>query len=123
VLVIDDSEICREAETAMLQMGGFEVRSAENLLEFDRILESWKPEIILTDLQMPDIDGAQLCKLLRTRLAWAKVPIVLFSSIDEVALAAIAKEAGADAYLSKNMGDGFLDLPDRLQQLCEEILF
>ena len=56
-------------------------------------------------------------------LAWAKVPIVLFSSIDEVALAAIAKEAGADAYLSKNMGDGFLDLPDRLQQLCEEILF
>ena len=123
VLVIDDSEICREAEMAMLQMGGFDVRAAQDIVEFDRILESWNPEIILTDLQMPDIDGAALCKMLRARFKTARVPIVMFSSVDEVQLAEIAREAGADAYLSKNMGDGFLDLPDRLKALCEEIVF
>jgi CheY-like chemotaxis protein len=122
VLVLDDSEICREAETQMLMMGGFDVKSAQDLVEFDHLLESWRPEIILTDFHMPDIDGATLCRQLRTRLAWARVPIILFSSIDELELAAIAKSAGADAYLSKNAGDGFLDLPDRLRQLCEEIL-
>lgn len=122
VLVLDDSEICREAESAMLLMGGFDVRSASDLVEFDRLLESWQPEIILTDFHMPDIDGATLCKQLRKRLAWARVPIVMFSSLDESELAAVAKGAGADAYLSKNAGDGYLELPDRLRLLCEEIL-
>ena len=122
VLVLDDSEICREAESAMLLMGGFEVRSAQDLVEFDRLLESWRPEIILTDFHMPDIDGGALCRQLRSRVPWAKVPIVLFSSLDEVELAVIAKSSGADAYLSKNAGEGFLDLPERLRQLCEEIL-
>jgi CheY-like chemotaxis protein len=122
VLVLDDSEICREAESAMLLMGGFDVRSAQDLVEFDHLLESWKPEIILTDFHMPDIDGATLCKTLRSRLDWAKIPIVMFSSVGEQELAEIAKGAGADAYLSKNAGDGYLDLPDRLRQLCEEIL-
>ncbi len=122
VLVLDDSEICLEAESQMLMMGGFDVRAAQDLVAFDRLLESWHPEIILTDLHMPDIDGATLCRQLRTRLQWARVPIILFSGVDEVELAVIAKSAGADAYLSKNAGDGYLDLPDRLRQLCEEIL-
>jgi DNA-binding response OmpR family regulator len=121
VLIIDDSELCRAVEAEVLGKAGFDVRAAANLFEFDRLLASWSPELILTDLQMPDIDGATLCRLLRAKVETARIPIVLCSSLGEDRLAVIAREVGADAFLSK--ADGYEQLPLRLRALWDEIVW
>jgi DNA-binding response OmpR family regulator len=121
VLVIDDSEFCRQFETMVLVQAGFEVRCASNADEFDQLFESWNPELILADLQMPDIDGATLCKSVRARYPNLRIPVILFSSLPESELADIALRAGADAYLSKQTG--YDELAVRLRALCEEIVW
>jgi len=121
VLILDDSEVSLALQAALLGMAGFHVRTVGSLAEFDALLGVWRPHIILTDLEMPDIDGATLCKKLRANPDTAKIPIVLFSGVDLPELATIAKQAGADAFLSKR--SGYEDLPDRLVALCDEILW
>jgi DNA-binding response OmpR family regulator len=121
VLVIDDSEFCRQFETMVLVQAGFDVRCASNANEFDRLFESWNPELILADLQMPDIDGATLCRSVRARYPTHHIPVVLFSSLPESELAEIALQAGADAFLSKQTG--YDELAVRLRALCEEIVW
>jgi CheY-like chemotaxis protein len=121
VLIIDDSELCRAVEAEVLGAAGFDVRAAANLIEFDQLLATWSPELILTDLQMPDIDGATLCRLLRAKLETSRIPIVLCSSLAEHQLAEIAHAVGADAFLSKE--DGYEQLPVRLRALWEEIVW
>ncbi|MBA3540487.1 MAG: response regulator [Deltaproteobacteria bacterium] len=70
---------------------------------------------------MPDVDGATLCRQLRANPETAKIPVVRFASATLEELAGIAKEVGADAYLSKRRG--YEDLPQRLRELCDEILW
>lgn len=121
VLILDDSEVSLQLQSALLGMSGFHVRTSGTIAEFDALLAVWRPHVILTDLQMPDVDGATLCRKLRANPDTAKIPVVLFSSASLEELAEIAKRVGADAYLSKR--SGYEDLPERLQELCNEILW
>lgn len=121
LLLIDDSEITLAALKQMLEMAGFEVRAVSSLQKFLNAVIDWKPNVIVTDLYMPEMSGADLTKWLRTQERTARTPIVLCSSAPDTKLAEIAKEIGADAYVSKQ--DGIEHLPAKLHSLCEEILF
>ncbi|MDB4953985.1 MAG: response regulator [Myxococcales bacterium] len=121
LLLIDDSEIVLAYETSLLSDAGFEVRAVSSLKSFVAALTNWKPHLIVTDLYMPEMSGAELCHWLRQQIATARIPIVLCSSAPEAELQDVAKSVGADAYVSKETG---LDtLPDRLKLLCEEIVW
>ena len=121
LLLIDDSEIALAYAESVLTEVGFDVRAVSSLRAFQTVLATWKPHLIVTDLYMPEMDGAELCQWLRRQVATARIPIVLCSSASDEELAAIARTVGADAYLSKLAG---LDaLPDRLNTLCDEILW
>ena len=105
----------------MLTDAGFEVRAVGSLRTFQTVLSSWRPHLIVTDLYMPEMNGAELCQWLRRQVATARIPIVLCSSAPDDELAMVARSVGADAYLSKLAG---LDaLPERLNTLCNEILW
>jgi CheY-like chemotaxis protein len=121
ILILDDSEVSLQLQSALLGMAGFHVRTAAALAEFHALLGVWRPHVILTDLNMPEMDGATLCTQLRANPETAKIPIVLFSSASLEELADIAKKVGADAFLSKR--GGYEDLPERMQELCAEILW
>jgi CheY-like chemotaxis protein len=121
VLVLDDSELSLQLQSAVLGMANFHVRTTGSIAEFEAMLGVWRPHVILTDLQMPEVDGATLCRKLRANPDTAKIPVVLFSSASMEELAEIAKRVGADAYLSKR--SGYEDLPQRLRELCDEILW
>ena len=121
LLLIDDSEIALAYAESVLIDVGFDVRAVSSLGAFQNVLADWKPHLIVTDLYMPEMNGAELCQWLRRQVATARIPIVICSSAPDEELAQVARQVGADAYLSKLAG---LDaLPERLTTLCDEILW
>lgn len=121
LLLIDDSEIALAYAESVLTEAGFEVRAVGSLRTFQTVLASWRPHLIVTDLYMPEMNGAELCQWLRRQVATARIPIVLCSSAPDQELALVARAVGADAYISKV--DGLDALPERLNTLCNEILW
>jgi two-component system, OmpR family, alkaline phosphatase synthesis response regulator PhoP len=121
LLLIDDSEIALALETELLSKAGFEVRAVSSLRAFLNALLDWKPHIIITDLNMPEMSGVQLCQWLRQQVNTARIPIVLCSSTPTAKLEEIMRTVGADACLSKE--GGLEALPERLHALCDEILW
>jgi DNA-binding response OmpR family regulator len=121
VLIFDDSELCLVFGREVLIREGFDVDVARCLADFDRILRDWRPEVILADVIMPEVDGATLCRRLKQNLRTAQVLVVLFSNLSSSHLETLAAGCGADAYVSK--AEGFELLPVTISSLCEEILW
>ena len=121
VLLIDDSEIVLEAQTAMLTNAGFEVRAVSSLQRFLNALLDWKPNVIVTDLYMPEMSGTELCQWIRRQMPTLRTPIVVYSSAPERELEDIVRTAGADACVSKERG--LMGVAERIRDLCEGIVF
>ena len=116
ILLLDDSTITLEMEKAVLEERGYKVAIASNLLEFQAQLEKFQPEVILTDLMMPDISGKDIVRVLKQDFHTEKIPIVLFSSKPDEELEEIAEQAGADGFLSKSHGI------DKLGEMVDELV-
>ena len=116
ILLLDDSIITLEMEKAVLEERGYKVAIASNLLEFQAQLDQFQPEVILTDLMMPDISGKDIVRVLKQDFHTEKIPIILFSSKTDEELEPIAEQAGADGFLSKSHGI------DRLGDMVDEIV-
>jgi CheY-like chemotaxis protein len=121
ILLLDDSTITLEMEKAVLEDRGYKVAIAANLLEFQAQLEKFQPEIILTDLMMPDISGKDIVRVLKQDFHTEKIPIILFSSKPDDELAVIAEQAGADGFLSKS--HGIDQLGDMVDEMVDSILW
>jgi CheY-like chemotaxis protein len=76
-LVVDDSMLIRHTVCRFLEERGFTVESATNGLEALEILHKVSPDIIITDMQMPKMDGSQLITALKREPATATIPIVI----------------------------------------------
>jgi CheY-like chemotaxis protein len=116
ILLLDDSAITLEMEKAVLEDRGYKVAVASNLLEFQAQLDQFQPEVILTDLMMPDISGKDIVRVLKQDFHTEKIPIILFSSKTDEELEPVAEQAGADGFLSKSHGI------DRLGDMVDEIV-
>src|SRR5437870_3198800 len=103
ILLLDDSALARDTQRAQLEEAGFDVRTAATVDEFDLILGSWRPDVVLTDVYMPQMDGTNVCRSLRAR-AGEHVPVVLCSFLPDEQLAVLARLCGADAFVSKSHG-------------------
>ncbi|MEO6774069.1 MAG: response regulator [Kofleriaceae bacterium] len=121
LVLLDDSEITLKIMEPILVDSGFEVRAVSSLRHFVNIVLDWKPHLIVTDLYMPDMSGAELCSWLRAQIQTAKTPIIICSSAGNEELARIVQEVGADGYVSKDEGPEALGT--RLRELCEEIVW
>lgn len=121
ILLLDDSVITLEMEKAVLEDRGYIVAVASNLIEFQAALEAFQPEVILTDLMMPDISGKDIVRVLKQDFHTERIPIVLFSSKPDEELAEIAEQAGADGYLSKS--HGIEKLGDMVDELVDSIIW
>jgi CheY-like chemotaxis protein len=121
ILLLDDSTITLEMEKAVLEDRGYEVAVASNLLEFQAELDQFQPEVILTDLMMPDISGKDIVRVLKQDFHTERIPIILFSSKPDDELAEIAEQAGADGFLSKS--HGIEKLGDMVDELVDSIIW
>lgn len=121
ILLIDDSEITLAMEKAVLEKRGYEVRATSTLMEFEKTLKDWRPDVILTDIHMPEAQGTDICRVLKTQFDSQDIPIVLFSSLADAQLAQLAETVGADGYLSKENG---LDaLASKIDELVDSIVW
>jgi CheY-like chemotaxis protein len=121
VLVMDDSEIVLNMMALVLGEAGFEVFTAGSLIEFEQLLAAADPHIVLTDVRMPDISGAEICRVLKRKMDTHLIPIVMFSTLPEPELAKLAERAGADGYVSKEAGPEAI--VEKIHELTEEVLF
>jgi two-component system KDP operon response regulator KdpE len=98
ILVVDDEpQITRVLKTT-LSSQGYGVRSAGNGQEATDEMKSWSPDLIITDLRMPIMDGLELCRRVRSD---SRIPIIVLSVKGEEAIKVQALDAGADDYITK----------------------
>ncbi|MGB7583217.1 MAG: response regulator transcription factor [Terriglobales bacterium] len=101
ILVVDDEpQITRVLRTS-LSSQGYDIRVANDGETALEIMKDWTPDLIITDLSMPNMDGLELCRRLRVR---TKIPIVVLSVRGEERTKVQALDAGADDYVTKPFG-------------------
>jgi len=98
VLVIDDDLAITELMGMLLKTHGFEVFTCNSGKEGVKLIRETKPNVVLLDLMMPDLDGWQVCKVVRT---FSNVPILILSAINDPSMVASVLDAGADDFLVK----------------------
>jgi DNA-binding response OmpR family regulator len=99
VLVADDEPAITTLMADMLAYAGFGVLRAHGGAEALTLARTERPDVILLDVMMPDLDGRDTCRALKMDLALRHIPVVLFSSADERDVH--WRGAGADAFLQK----------------------
>ncbi|MBF0350598.1 MAG: response regulator [SAR324 cluster bacterium] len=101
VLVVDDSAIVRNIHSFMLKSGGFEVVEASNGYEaMEKLLES-QFDLIVTDVNMPKMDGYALCEAIRKESQYTQTPIIIISTESEAEDKLKGFKAGANLYVIK----------------------
>ena len=98
ILVVDDeTQITRVLRTS-LSSQGYDIRVANDGETALEIMKDWTPDLMITDLSMPNMDGLELCRRLRPK---AKFPIIVLSVRGEERTKVQALDAGADDYVTK----------------------
>lgn len=98
VLVVDDEPELQRAIRTRLAGERFAVEGALTGAQGLELAASWHPDVVILDLTLPDVDGIEVCRRLRT---WSAVPIIVLSVRGEDADKVTALELGADDYLTK----------------------
>jgi len=101
VLLVDDSLIARKVEQGILESLGFDVDTAIDGLDALAKLESEEYGMVVTDLEMPRLDGFGLVRRMRNQPKYEDMPILIISTRESAEDRMRAMEAGADAYLVK----------------------
>jgi two-component system, OmpR family, KDP operon response regulator KdpE len=105
LLIVDDEPAIRRFLRVTLTAQGYEVSEAQTGREALEKVAAVKPDIIILDIGLPDIDGVELTGSLRE---WTDVPIIILSVRDSESSKIAALDAGADDYLTKPFGVGEL---------------
>jgi len=117
VLLVDDSLIAREAEAALLRALGHEVDEAADGEEGFRKLRAGRYDLLVTDVQMPVLDGIDLTRRVKSTPELRQIPVLILSSLETQQDRRRGLEAGAEGYLGKAELDG-TRLARMVEQLC-----
>jgi two-component system KDP operon response regulator KdpE len=98
ILIVDDEpQITRVLRTA-LSTQGYSLRIAANGVEGMEAIHSWRPDLVITDVSMPQMNGVELCREIR---AISQIPIIVLSVRNQDLMKIEALDAGADDYVTK----------------------
>src|SRR3954463_9174036 len=101
ILVVDDeAQLTRVLRTG-LKARGYDVRVAADGLTALETFGDWTPELVITDLAMPNMDGLELCRKIRLS---TQIPIIVLSVRGQEKMKVQALDAGADDYITKPFG-------------------
>ncbi|MBE9478887.1 MAG: response regulator transcription factor [Chloroflexi bacterium] len=101
ILIVDDEPVILDSLSDILCVHGFQVLKASNGLEALEILRDQIPDLILTDIMMPEMNGYQLYNRIRQNPEWVWIPLIFLTAKGEAEDIRFGKELGADDYLMK----------------------
>ena len=101
ILVVDDEPQLTRVLRTGLKSRGYDVRAAADGLAGFEAFNDWHPDLVITDLAMPNVDGLELCRRLR---AVSQVPIIVLSAKGEEKTKVAALDLGADDFVTKPFG-------------------
>ena len=118
ILIVEDSATMRNLITSTLEENGMQVKvdEAENGFEALRLLPRNRYDLIVTDINMPDINGLELVSFVKGNQAYRSIPLIIISTESSDRDRQKGLSLGADAYLVKPFD------PDDLLQIARDLL-
>ncbi len=116
VMVVDDALMVRELQRSILERGGYSVRAASDGAEALAMLTEQPADLVVTDVEMPNLDGLALIRSIRAHPRLANIPVLIVSSHASDEDHQLGLDAGADGYIVKTSFDeaGLLNAVSRL---------
>ncbi|MGL5061046.1 MAG: hybrid sensor histidine kinase/response regulator [Microcoleus sp.] len=112
ILVVDDTTVNLKLISDFLRTAGFDVRAAKSGFQAMQIIEKRKPDIILLDVMMPEMDGLETCRRLKESPETREIPVIFMTAVDD---------ASDASYKVKGLAIGAVDYISKPVQL-EEVL-
>ena len=119
LMLVDDDPIFLKTMLGQLQGYGFDVSILDDPQQFWRMLDQVDPEVLILDVQMPHLNGLDLCKTLRLAPERQKLPVMFLSILEDAETQHQAFAVGADDYLAKPISAQILS--DRIRQRLQRI--
>ncbi|NKE73615.1 response regulator [Nitrospiraceae bacterium HYJII51-Mn-bac16s-1-B09] len=101
VLVVDDLETERNVVCTYLEANGYLIETASNGFQALELVRATKPDIIITDLLMPILNGPELCRILKANPSFASTPIIMLTGRNNFGDMEFGIQMGADDYIGK----------------------
>ncbi|MEW6402753.1 MAG: response regulator transcription factor [Chloroflexota bacterium] len=105
ILVIDDDVAITELLSMLLKTHGFDVITTNSGKEGVQLAKDKLPNVVLLDLMMPDLDGWEVCKAIRS---FSNLPILILSALNDPRMVASVLDSGADDFLVKPVPSSIL---------------
>ncbi|MCP4691701.1 MAG: response regulator transcription factor [Desulfobacterales bacterium] len=116
ILVVDDDKDIVQTIKGNLELDGYEVQTAFDGRTCLHIARTERPDLIILDLSLPDIDGVKACEIMRREFDF---PIIMLTARDGVSDKVLGLECGADDYMIKPFN--FLELSARIKSLFKRV--
>src|SRR5437868_1578279 len=101
ILIIDDAPANIQTLSSILKERGYSINIATNGRQGLEVLERIRPDLILLDIMMPEMDGFETCQRIKASTAWREIPIVFLTAKTDTADIVRAFETGAVDYVAK----------------------
>jgi len=101
IVIAEDDEGSRLLLSAFLEQGGYEVRVASNGLQALQLVRERLPNMVITDVNMPEMNGLELIRRLRSHHKMARIPVIMLSALTAPPQVLAGYAEGADDYVGK----------------------
>jgi len=101
ILLVEDQESLLKLESILLTSRGFEVRGVSDGEAALAAIEEDIPDLMLLDIMLPDLDGFEICRMIKEKERTRQIPIIMVTARKSRRDVQLSKEAGADAYITK----------------------
>ncbi|MBW4536917.1 MAG: response regulator [Pleurocapsa minor HA4230-MV1] len=101
ILIVDDDDVFLDTLRSILEPWGIKVSTLAEPLHFWEVLEATQPDLVILDIEMPQIDGIELCQVLRSDPDWQELPVLFLTARQDAKTIQQIFEIGGDDYISK----------------------
>ena len=101
IMIVDDDSSILQTMQISLEPWGFEITTLDNPHQFWQVLQATSPDLLVLDIEMPDLSGIELCRDLRNDLNWSHLPVLFLTAHQDLETQERAFAIGADDYVSK----------------------
>jgi pilus assembly protein CpaE len=101
ILIVDDSDVVIKLVEMQLTTAGYQVISARDGASGLQLAKTNKPDLVILDVEMPEMDGYEVCRQMRQLYVTHNIPIIMLTALSNIANLEAGYAAGADDYISK----------------------